>query len=249
MNYLVCIKQVPDTTTRFQLTKEGLDLSHVQWVINPYDELAVEEALRFCEKDELSRVEVLTLGPARAKTALHTALAMGVHEAIHIKTDQDPDSLSTAQAIYDVVKNKSIDVIFCGKQSIDQGNSSVGPMLAALLGWPSISPVNRIIKKENKFEVHRPLGGGVVEILSVEKPLVVCVTKGINEPRYPSLPGIMKAKSKPLHTLSTNIQSYISVSALEYPKTRPPVQMIEGQPKEQAQKLVQILREKEKIIS
>ena len=253
MYYLVCIKQVPDTTTRFQIAQDGrgVDVSHVKWIISPYDEFAIEEALQLKQKDEqrgeASQVEVLSLGPERVKESLRTALAMGADRALHIKTDKSLDSLSVAQAVYEVLKEKKVDMILCGKQSIDWGLSAVGPMLAGLLDWPSVSPVIKVVKTGDDFEIHRQ--GDPVEILQIKKPFVLCVTKGINQPRFVSLPGIMKAKKKPLNEVSLpeNIQSFISIESVKFPPKRQPVQMIEGTAGEQAKKLLQMLREKEQF--
>ncbi len=258
MNYLVCIKQVPDTTTRIQLTKDqkNVDLSSVKWVINPYDEFAIEEALRMSEEDlakkQPSNVEVCTIGPARSKEALRTALAMGANKGFHIETDKELDSFAAAKAVSIVLKEKlkTTDIVFCGRHSIDWNLSSFGPMLAEFLSWPSIFPVHKIDRLSDTLAVHRSLEGGDVEILEVQGPVVLNVTKGINEPRFPSLPQIMKSKSKPIeqYTLPENIEKMISIESLEFPKERAAVQMIEGTPEEQARKLVKILKEKEGLI-
>ena len=255
MNYLVCIKQVPDSSARIPLDSEqkNVDLSSVKWVVNPYDEFALESALRMSEEDSVqgldSSVCVCTVGPARAKTALQTALAMGACKGFHIETDQCLDSLSSALAISLVLKEylKTVDIIFCGRHSIDWGLASLGPMLGELMGWPSVSPVHKINRLSDSMEVYRSLEGGEVEILEIEGPMVVCVNKGMNEPRFPSLPQIMKAKSKPIESykLPEGIENSISVQCVQPPKGRPPVQMIEGSAGEQAQKLVRILKEKE----
>ena len=255
MNYLVCIKQVPDSSARISLDSEqkNVDLSSVKWVINPYDEFAIESALRMSEEDSAkglnSQVHVCTVGPARAKTALQTALAMGAHKGFHIETDQCLDSLSSALAVSLTLKEylKNVDIIFCGRHSIDWSLSSFGPMLGELMELPSVSPAHKINRLSDCLEVHRSLEGGEVEILEIEGPMVVCVNKGINEPRFPSLPQIMKAKSKPIefYKLPEGVENDISVQSVQFPKGRSPVQMLEGSPAEQVQKLVQILREKE----
>ena len=252
MNYFVCIKQVPDTTTRFQL-KEGekeVDLSAVKWVINPYDEFALEEALQWSEKDS-GKVEVCTVGPAQSKEALRTALAMGAHSGTHIYTEQPFDSLQTAQVMFDLLgeKLKKTNIIFCGKSAVDWNFSAFGGALAQLLNRAYVSLAVKMDKKENYLEIHRSIEGGLVEVLEVTGPVVVSVTKGINTPRYPSLPGIMKAKNKSIETLSApSLEPYFTVESLSFPQPRPPVQMIEGTAVEQAQKLVRLLKEKEQIL-
>ena len=252
MNYFVCVKQVPDTTTRFRL-KEGekeVDLSAVKWVINPYDEFALEEAVQWSEKNSGS-VEVCTVGPARSKEALRTALAVGASSGTHIQTDQPLDSLQTARVMFELLseKLKKADIIFCGKSSADWNFSAFGGALAQLLDRPHISSVTKIGRKENHWEVQRSVEGGFVEILEVTGPVLLSVTKGINNPRYPSLPGIMKAKKKPLETLSAvSFEPSFAVENLRFPKSRPPVQMIEGAAVEQARKLVRLLKEKEQVL-
>ncbi len=252
MNYFVCIKQVPDTTTRFHL-KEGekeVDLSTVKWVINPYDEFALEEALQWSEKDSGS-VEVCTVGPAQSKEALRTALAMGAHSGVHIQTEQSLDSLQTAKSMFDLLgeKLKKTDIIFCGKSSVDWNFSAFGGALAQLLNRLHISLVVKIEKKENYLELHRSIEGGLIEVLEVTGPVVLSVTKGINTPRYPSLPGIMKAKNKPVQTLSApSFEPTFTVEGLSFPQPRPSVQMIEGTAVEQAQELVRLLKDKEQVL-
>ena len=252
MHYLVCVKQVPDTTTRFQLHEGRLDLSHVKWVINPYDEFAVEEALRLkaadMEKGESSSVRVVSLGPSRAKSALLTALAMGADEGILIETEDHLDSLTAAQIFCQTLKNElsQTDLILCGQQSIDWSFSAFGAMLARLQNWPSVSAVHKMIKKENIFEVYRSLHRGVEDILEVQTPFTVSVSKGINEPRYPSLTGIMKAKSKPLKVLPvpSETKSLLSIESMSLPSKRPAVQWIEGSTQQKVQKLAGILKDK-----
>ncbi len=252
MNYLVFIKQVPDTSTRFQIkeNEKSLDLVSIKWVINPYDEFALEEAIRMSEKNG-GEVTVCTLGPKRCKDALRTALAMNVQKGIHLETSQELDSITQARVVYETLADElqKTDIIFCGKQSVDWGFSAFGPALAEALAWPHIFPVNKIQQKKQCFEVQRALEGVQKEVLQVQTPFVVCVTKGINEPRYPNLPAIMRAKNKPIETHQVpEIESFFTVEQLRFPQPRSPVCMIEGSPQEQAQKLYQILKEKEQIL-
>ena len=248
MKYLVFIKQVPDTSTRFQLQedKKSLNLSSVKWIINPYDEFALEEAIQ-----NEGEVTVCSIGPERCKEALRTALAMGAQKAIHLETSQELDSLTQAQVVCDVLSQElqNTDIVFCGKQSADWGLSAFGPALAQSLNWPHASPVNKLQQKENFWETQRVLEGGRAQVLQIKPPFVVCVTKGINEPRHPNLPAIMKAKNKPLETRKVLEQEiHLSIEKISFPQERPPVCMIEGAPQEQAQKLYQILKEKERVL-
>ena len=196
MNYAVCIKQVPDTTTRFHLKDDnggGVDLSYIKWIISPYDEIALEEALQLAEKDAKnggnSKVLVFSLGPARAKTALLTALAMGAHKAFHAEVEEDIlDSLESAEALYRAFKNEleNTDVIFCGKHSLDGGQSAFSALLAALLKCPNVHHVHKITTSGEGgcFELCRSLDGAAQDILTVEKPFVAGMTKGANQPVF-----------------------------------------------------------------
>jgi len=252
MNYLVFIKQVPDTTTRIQLnqTNSEVDLSSVKWVINPYDEFALEEALRMKEKLSGS-VSVCTLGPARCQAALRTALAMGADRGLHIECSADLDSFQKVEYASTLLKDiiQKMDVILCGKQSADWGRAAFGPMLGQKLNWPSVSPCIRVLRKDN-WEIERPLDSGQIEIVEVKGPVVLCVTKGINEARYPSLPNIMKAKSKPIESfkVSQEISPHFRVQKISFPEKRPPVRMIEGNAQQQVSKLVKILKEEKGLI-
>ena len=249
MNYFVCIKQVPDTTTRFQLKEGKIDLSAVKWVVNPYDEFALEEALQWGEKNS-KKVEVGTVGPDLSKEALRTALAMGVHSAVHIHTEQSLDSLQTAQVMFDLLgeRLKKTDIIFCGKSAVDWNFGAFGGALAQLLNRVYVSLAVKIEQKEN-LEIHRSIEGGLIEVLEVAGPVVVSVTKGINTPRYPNLPGIMRAKNKPIETLlAPCFEPHFTLENISFPKPRSPVQMIEGTAAQQAQKLVHLLKEKEQVL-
>ena len=258
MNYAVCIKQVPDTTTRFQLKDEGrgVDLSHVKWIISPYDEMALEEALRLAEKDALekqdSKVLVFSLGPARVKSALLTALAMGADSAFHAETTEPVlDSLESAEALYQTFKQEleNIDIIFCGKHSLDSGQSAFSSMLAALLKYPNVHHVHQITAgvQSGDFKLYRNLDSAREEEITIKKPFVAGAAKGDNQPRLPSLPGLMKAKTKPMTVKKAEAikeQNRVSIESFELPAERPPVEMIKGSPEEQARCLAQILKTK-----
>ena len=247
MNYLVFIKQVPDTATRIQLNESAteVDLSSVKWVINPYDEFALEEALRLREKSS-GNVYVCTIGPNRCQEALRTALAMGVDKGLHIESSGEGESQQKVELVTFHLKEilKEIDVILCGKQSVDWGRAAFGPMMGQKLGWPSVSPCIYVTQKEENWEVERTLDSGSVEILEIKGPLVLCVTKGINEPRYISLPNIMKAKSKPIEIFKTSedIVPSFSIKKISFPPERPPVKMIEGSVSQQVSELLKHLK-------
>ena len=252
MSYLVFIKQVPDTAERLCLSEKGeLDLSSVKWVLSPYDEFALEEALRRGEKDS-KEVEVISLGPSRVQTSLRSALALGAARGHHIETDQKLDALSAAKVCHEILKEKLLntEAVFCGKQSSDFGSGAFGPALSGFLERPFVSSVVKIEKIDEKtWEVHRSLEGGGSEVSEIKGSVVFCVTKGINTPRLASLPAIMRSKNKVIEKYQIEKKtSSFSLSKLFFPKPRSPVQMIEGSPVEQAKKLIQILKEKENVL-
>ncbi|MCK5187545.1 MAG: electron transfer flavoprotein subunit beta/FixA family protein, partial [Deltaproteobacteria bacterium] len=200
MNIIVCMKQVPDTEAQIRVKPDGSGIvdSDIKFVMNPYDEYGVEEALLLKEKFG-GTVTIVCLGSERAIEAIRTGLAMGADKAVHL---DDPafeggDAFSTAKALAAAIKGMEYDLIFCGKQAIDDDLAQVGPALAEMLGIPQIVVVTKVEVSEDgkKAKVNRQIIGGE-EIIEVPLPAVLTAQKGLNEPRYASLPGIMKAKKK-----------------------------------------------------
>ena len=251
MNIAVLIKQVPDTGMNLQIQEGQINESLLKWVLCPYDEFALEEALKFKEKFQ-GRVYALSLGPARAKEALMTALALGADEALHLVIDKMPqDPLAIAQALKNKISEiPQLSLIFCGKLSSDLNNFAVPQMLAGLLNWPFVTNVNKLKYEEGLFFLNRECGGGVEEILKAKAPLLISADKGLNKPRYPSLPGIMKAKKKPFksHPTDLAVEEKIQLKKLDLPPKKQEPYMMEGDSEKQVAQLVQILREKEKVI-
>ena len=201
MNIVVPVKQVPDTGMNLPLKNGALDEAGLKWVLSPYDEFALEEALKL--KTALKgNLFVITLGPARAKEALLTALALGADEAFHLLVDKMPQNpLTTARILYETLSKMSdLSLVFCGKLSTDSNNFAVPQMLAGFLNWPFVSNVNKLKYEDNLLSLNRECGGGVEETLKAKLPLLLSADKGLNTPRYPSLPGIMKAKKKAFST-------------------------------------------------
>jgi len=194
------VKQVPDTETKIKLLPDasGIDEEGIKWVMNPYDEFAVEEALRIKEKLGTGEVVVLCMGPDRALETIRTALAMGADRAIHLKEEAffGGDSLSVAKALAAALKKEGFDLIICGKQAVDDDWSSVPSMVAQLLGIPLVNVVSQLEVEEGKIKAWRDIEGGAKEVFEAPLPAMVSATKGLNEPRYASLPGIMRAKRK-----------------------------------------------------
>ncbi|MCB0371226.1 MAG: electron transfer flavoprotein subunit beta/FixA family protein, partial [Bdellovibrionales bacterium] len=203
----VCVKQVPDTETKIKFLADGsgVDPQGVKWILNPYDEYAVEEAVKFKEKNPGSQVTVITLGPKpRAAEVLRTALAMGADEGIVINSLPEVDAYSAAKALAKAIQTEGADLILTGKLAIDDNGSSVGPMIAEFLKIPHVSVVSKIEYQDSKVIVERDVDGGAKEVFEVTSPCLLTTNKGLNTPRYASLPGIMKAKKKVLKELEQN---------------------------------------------
>jgi electron transfer flavoprotein beta subunit len=198
MKCVVCVNHVPDTETKVKVDAEGknIDRSGVNYVINPYDEFAVEECLRIKEKSG-GEVIAVSLGGDAHKETLRKALAMGVDKAILLKDDSSRDTFSVARALADAIKELSPDIVFFGKQSVDSDDAAVGGMVAEMLGFPSVSTVVKLEVGNGVLTAEREIEGGH-EKVEAKLPAVLTAQKGLNEPRYPSLKGIMAAKSKPI---------------------------------------------------
>lgn len=256
MKILVCIKQVPDTETKIKLGGSGIDTTGIKWIMNPYDEFAVEEALKLKAAKPDTQVYVLTVGPkARTVEALRTALAMGADEAVVVDAPETLDNYNVAKAIAGAAqKIGEFGILLSGKAAIDDNNFSVGQMVAAFLDIPHVTSVSKADYTEKGALLEREIEGGAKEILDVEFPAMITTNKGLNTPRYASLPGIMKAKKKTIQELTladvgvdaANVK--VKYTNFELPAERPPVQMLAGEPQEQAAKLVQLLRQEAKVI-
>jgi len=245
---VVCVKQVPDTNTKIALNNDSvwIDDSNVSYVLNPYDEFAVEEALKIREKFE-GEVIVICLGPDRAKTAIKSALAMGADSGVHIKEESLLMGLAVAKNLANKIKTINPDLVLLGKQAVDDDNMQVGSMLGELLDLPSISVVSKLEITEKGGTAERDIEGGK-ELIEFSLPAVITAQKGLNEPRYASLKGIMMAKKKPVEEMSaTETQSGITISAINYPPKRKEGKILDGGV-EAVPELVRLLREEAKVI-
>ena len=251
MNILVPIKQVPDTGMNLQIQDEKINETALKWVLSPYDEFALEESLKLKNQFQ-GKLFVITLGPARAKEALLTALALGADEAFHLVIEETPqDPLLIAQLLkQQISKISDLSLIFCGKLSADSNNFAVPQMLAGLLNLPFVSNVNKLEYLKGSFTLTRECGASVEETLEAKAPLLLSADKGLNEPRYPSLPGIMKAKKKPLHSIAIEKkgEEKIKLMKLSPPPEKQAPQMLEGSSEEQVKKLIELLQDKEKLL-
>ncbi len=259
MKILVAIKQVPDTATQVKIGADprAIDTAGITWIVSPYDEFAVEEALRIKEKRGQGEVVAVTLGPERAKEALRSCLAMGCDRAIHVNDPAlaEADTLTTAQALAAVVKQEGPQLVISGRQAIDDDMGAVPVQLAELLGWPCAYWImEAAVDADGKtIRLARQVEGGL-EVFDLPLPAVVTAQKGLNEPRYPTLKGIMSAKKKEIRDLKaaelglSAAAPQLSVVALQALPPRPPGRVIPGDVPTAVKELVRALREDAKAI-
>lgn len=262
MKIAVLVKQVPDTETKIQLIadKSGIDHSAIKWVVNPYDEIAIEAAIQLKEKAG-GEVIVISLGPQRCVDAMRTALAMGADRGVRIDPgsgaggDSHWDSYTTAVALAEAVKAEGAELVFAGKQAIDDDAGQMVQLVGERLGWASLGIIETFALDDGgkSATVTRPVSGGTKEIIQVTLPAVFGCEKGLNTPRYPSLPGIMKAKAKPVaEKKGTELLGgeTIKIKTVGYamPPERQPGKKITGSPQELADALVNYLKQDVKII-
>lgn len=263
MDILVCMKQVPDTESKIRLKagEKAVDTENLNFVINPFDEFAIEEALRIREKLG-GTVTLVSMGPTRTQEALRTGLAMGADRAIHLQDDafDGADAWATAKVLAKAVQGLEYDLILCGKQAIDDDSAQVAALLAEMLDLPQVTVVTKLeIAADGKSaRAHREIEGGV-EVVETSLPAVITAQKGLNEPRYPSLPGIMKAKKKEIKVLDAvalgfdagevgRAGSRLETVDVFLPPARQAGRVIEGEPAEVARELARLLREEAKVI-
>jgi electron transfer flavoprotein beta subunit len=199
MKVLVPVKRVIDynVKARVKPDQSGIDLANVKMSMNPFDEIAVEEAVRMKEKGTAADVVAVSVGVAQAQETIRTALAIGADRGILLQTDADLEPLAAAKALKALVDEEKPDLVIMGKQAIDGDNNAVGQMLAALLDWPQATFASKVELAGGKAKVTREVDGGL-QTLEVDLPAVITVDLRLNEPRYASLPNIMKAKKKPI---------------------------------------------------
>jgi len=202
MKLLVAVKRVIDYNVkpRVKMDGSGVDLANVKMSMNPFDEIAVEEAIRLKEKGVVTEIVAVSIGPAKAQETLRTALAMGADRAILVQTEEEVEPLAVAKILAKIAEEEQPELVVLGKQAIDDDNNATGQMLAALLGWPQGTFASKV-DIAGDATVTREVDGGL-ETVKLKLPAVVTTDLRLNEPRYASLPNIMKAKSKPLVTKS-----------------------------------------------
>jgi electron transfer flavoprotein beta subunit len=265
MKMLVLVKQVPDTATQVKVGSDPrtIDQTGITWIVSPYDEFALEEALRIKEKrgqGTADEVVAVTLGPERAKEALRSCLAMGADRAVHVNDPafEGADTLASARALAAVVKLENPQLVLSGRQAIDDDMGATGAQVAEILGWPCMSWImeEAVAEDGKSIRVGRQVEGGL-EVFDVPLPCVVTAQKGMNEPRYPTLRGIMGAKKKEVRELKAadlqpaglgTVSPALEVVVLEALPPRPPGRILTGDPKDMARELVRTLREDVKAI-
>lgn len=257
MKIFVCIKQVPDTESKIKVGANGtsIDSAGIKWILNPYDEFAVEEAIRFKEKNAGTTVTVVAAGPDRVVESLRTALAMGCDEAVHVALPETADSFLTAKALARAVeKNGPAHIVFTGKQAIDDDAAQVHQAMAEFLNAPAVTVVLRATYSANSVTAEREIEGGAIEKYEVATPCVIAAQKGMNEPRYASLPNIMKAKKKEIKKVAlgdldvSEADIKISYSNVTLPAERSACKMISGDAATIAKELVRVLHSEAKVI-
>jgi electron transfer flavoprotein beta subunit len=245
---IVCVKRVPDTEARIRIAGDGgsIDPSGVKFVLNPYDEFAVEAALKHKEAAGQGEVIVISVGDAASAETLRTALAMGADAAVLLKTDRTPEGLAAAKALAAEIQGREYDLVLFGMKAIDDDLQAVGPMAAELLGIPVASAVTEFSVADGKVTAQREIEGGS-EVIELRMPCALTITKGAYEPRYASLKGIMAAKKKPLEEKPAQADAPAAQAALSYPPERQAGRIV-GQGPDAVPELLRLLRQEAKVI-
>jgi electron transfer flavoprotein beta subunit len=247
MNIIVCVKRVPDSESRITIAGDSVDTQGVKFVLNPYDEFAVEEALKLKEAAGDGSVTVLTLGGDDAKETLRTALAMGADQAVLLKGEPSVDGLGTAEKLADAIRDRDHDLVLFGKQAIDDDNLQVPAMVAELLDVPCATVVVELKVDGGQVTAKREVEGGH-EIYTFATPAVIAAQKGLNDPRYASLKGIMQAKKKPLEEIDVgDAESKLEIITMTPPPERSAGEIV-GEGSDAVPELVRKLREQAKAI-
>ena len=249
MDVIVCVKRVPDTETRIRIGDGGtaIDPAGVKFIMSPYDEFAVEAALRTKESAGAGEVTLVTLGDASSQETLRAGLAMGADKAVLLTGESGLDGLATAKALASELKDATAPLILFGVKAADDDQQQVGPMAATLIGRSCVTGVTSFELQEGKVLCHREVEGGV-EVVEATLPAVVTITKGTYDPRYASLKGIMAAKKKPLEQKeAAAVEGRIAVTKLAYPPERAAGKIV-GEGPDAAPELARLLREEANVL-
>jgi electron transfer flavoprotein beta subunit len=249
MKILVALKQVPDTETKIKVGADGrsLDPADVKWITSPYDEYALEEGLRLKES-KAAEVTAVSVGEEKAKDVLRNALALGADTAVLLKSTETGDPLAVAKTIAAFAEGKGFDLLLFGNKGFGSDNGAVGAMVAELLGLAQANLVTKLELGESTFRAERE-GDGGIEVVEGSLPAVVTAQRGLNEPRYASLKGIMAAKKKTIEEVDgTAVSAALTVTALALPPARPEGRKLEGDAATQASALLGLLRDEAKVL-
>lgn len=265
----VCIKRVPGTDSRINIgdAAQGPDLADVSWEVNPYDSFAIEAALQLQEAGTATDVVVFTVCGAEGDAKIRDALAMGkkgtsgASKAVRLDDAAfaGSDSLGIARILAAAMRKEGVDIVLAGKQSIDGDSAQVPAMMAEVLGWPSVCEVTDLEIEGGAVKAWRQAGGGKREVVSLSTPCVITADKGLNTPRYPTLPGIMMAKRKPIEVVDAAglgldastvgaAASSVSVTKWSPPAARPPGRILEGEAADVVSELITLLRDEAKVL-
>ncbi len=249
MKILVPVKRVVDYNVKIRVKADhtGVELANVKMSMNPFDEIAVEEAIRKKEAGQAEEIVVVSIGPTQAQETIRTALAMGADRGILIQTDAVVEPLAVAKLLKAVVDEEGPEIVLLGKQAIDDDANQTGQMLAALLGWPQGTFASRLEIKDGEIEVTREIDGGL-ETVALKLPAVVTTDLRLNEPRYASLPNIMKAKKKPIDMKTPEDYGVDIARRLEVLKVEDPPQRQAGVKVESVAELVEKLHNEAGVI-
>ena len=249
MKILVPVKRVIDYNVKIRVKddKTGVETAGVKMSMNPFDEIAVEEALRLKEKNLAQEVITVSVGNDSVVETIRTSLALGADRAIHVKTDSDIESLGIAKILSKIVEEEKIDLVICGKQAIDDDNNQTGQMLAGNLNWPQATFVSSVEIMNNELTSEREIDGGL-EKIKLKLPCVVTTDLRLNEPRYVTLPNIMKAKKKEIKTITFNdlnitYENKLNVISVEEPPVRQAGVMVSS-----VEELVEKLKNEAKVL-
>ena len=249
MKILVPVKRVVDYNVKIRVKADhsGVDLANVKISMNPFDEIAVEEALRLKEAGKAEEVVAVSIGPAQAQETIRTALAMGADRGILVQTDVEVEPLAVAKVLQAMVAEEAPQIVLLGKQAIDNDCNQTGQMLAALLGWPQGTFASKLEPGDDEIEVTREIDGGL-ETVALTLPAIVTVDLRLNEPRYASLPNIMKAKRKPLDTKTPDDYGVDVTPRLKTLKVEEPPKRQAGVKVESVAELVEKLRDEAGVL-
>ena len=249
MKILVPVKRVVDYNVKIKVKNDnsGVDLENTKMSMNPFDEIAVEEAVRLKEKKICDEITAISIGSTKSEETLRTALAVGADKGILVETEEEVQPLEVAKILQEIIKKNNPDLVLMGKQAIDDDSNQTGQMLAALLDWPQGTFTSKLEINGKKINVTREIDGGL-ETLGMELPAIVTTDLRLNEPRYASLPNIMKAKQKPIEKITPGDLNIEIKQRLKTLKVTEPPKKEAGIKVDSVQELISKLHEKEKVI-